>query len=231
MQMVEDSVNQMSLTAAGAAGTVQAVATNRLSATVTVDGSTVPVPVKVAGHVWPLPEDRVALLRIGPRRKPGEDFPGEEWCVVGVTDRIVGPNLAIGNFPLTTATNTSTSVVNLPGNPSFTWTKRSDTTPAGMYLSFSTWVTVNNAATGGYLGFTKDGVQTQYLIAEKESGSVAARFGPSDWRQIPDATTPTPLAAGDYTVNLMWARTQGPGTLNTATSDDHASALVLEMGA
>jgi hypothetical protein len=232
LRVVEERIARLALMAAGAGGTVQDVATDRLSARVVVDGSTIGVPVKVAGHVWPLAGDRVALLRIGPRRKPGEDFPGEEWCVVGVTSRTIGPNIAIMNFPLTTANNTSASIVNLPGDPSFTWTKRADATPVAMYLSFTTFLSVNNASVGGYLGFTNAaGTQVTYKLAEVENGQLAARFGPAHWRQIPDATTPTALPAGEYTVNLMWARPQGPGTLNTATSDDHASALVLELGA
>jgi hypothetical protein len=201
-----------------------------LSATVVVDGATVGVPVKVAGHVWPVAGDRVILVRVGPRRTPGESYAGEEWCVLGVTSRTVGPNVAIINYPQVTGTNTSASVVNLPGDPSFTWTKQRSDSPFAMYLSFTTFLSVNNASVAGYLGFTKDGVQTQYKICEMENGAFAARFGPAHWREIPDAVTPTPLAAGTYTVNLMWARPQGPGTLNMATSDDHASALVLELG-
>lgn len=231
MQMVRESVDRLSLTSAGAAGTVSAVNATRLSATVVVDGSTIGVPVKVAGHVWPVAGDRVALLRIGVRRKPGESYSGEEWCVVGVTSRPVGPNLAIQNYPQVTGTNTSSSVVNLPGDPSFSWTKLADATPVAMYLSFTTFLSVNNASVAGYLGFTNaGGTQVTYKMCEIENGALASRFGPAHWRQIPDPVTPTPLAAGLYTVNLMWARPQGPGTLNMATSDDHASALVVESG-
>lgn len=231
LRSIEERIARLALLAAGAGGTVQEVATDRLSARVVVDGSTIGVPVKVAGHVWPLAGDRVALLRIGPRRKPGEDFPGEEWCVLGVTSRTIGPNVAVMNYPQTAGTNVSATIVNLPGDPSFTWTKRADATPVAMYLSFTTFLSVNNASVGGYLGFTTNGVQTIYKLAEVENGVLAARFGPAHWRQIPDATTPTALPAGVYDVNLMWARPQGPGTLNMATSDDHASALVLELGA
>jgi hypothetical protein len=232
LQIVEERIARLALTTAGRGGTVQEVATDRLSATVVVDGATLGVPVKVAGHVWPLAGDRVILVPVGPRRQPGEAYAGEEWCVVGVTSRAVGPNVAVVNYPQTTGTNTSSSIVNLPGDPSFTWTKRSDSTPFAMYLSFTTFLSVNNASVAGYLGFTNAaGTQTQYKMCEIENGSLAARFGPAHWRQIPDAVSPTALPAGPYTVNLMWARPQGPGTLNMATSDDHASALVLELGA
>lgn len=231
MRLLEERINRLALNSANAAGTVQDVATDRLVATVIVDGANLGVPVKFAGHVWPVAGDRVILARVGPRRQPGETSAGEEWCIVGVTSRAVGPNLAVMNYPQTTGTNTSSSVVNLPGDPSFTWTKQRDASGFAMYLSFTTYLSVNNASVAGYLGLTNAaGSQTQYKMCEIENGAFAARFGPAHWRQIPDGVSPTTLPAGVYTVNLMWARPQGPGTLNMTTGDDHASAMVLELG-
>lgn len=231
MRVVRESIDRMSLTAAGAAGTVSAVDASRLSATVVVDGSTVGVPVKVAGHVWPVAGDRVALLRVGVRRRPGESYGGEEWCVVGVTSRPCGPNTAMVNYPQVTGTTVTTTVTDIPGSPSFTFTKQRDSTPLAMYACLTAFVNGTSSNAACHLGFTDaSGTQTRYRLADVAGSVSLARFPSGGWRQIPDAVSPTPLAAGPYTVNIMWARSKGTGTVTCGTADDHASAIVIEMG-
>ena len=234
LRAIDERIAALGISSPHAAATVSTVSGDGLRVWVVRDGSSVAVPVKCLGHVRPQPDDRVLMARVeNPvARRRDDPSAGQEWCVIGVSSRVTAPGIPVSyNYAQVTGTNVSTSIVNLPGDPSFSWTKLFDDTDFTAFLSFTNYVTVNNAAVGGYLGFTKDGVQTQYKMAEIESGSVAARFGPKHWRTIPDGVSPTPLAAGQYTVNLMWARTQGPGTLNMTTADDHASALVWELGA
>lgn len=234
-QALNERIAALGVSSPAAAGTVSTVATDRLSVSVIRDGSTLAVPVKCLGHVWPRPDDRVLMVRVeNPTlRNRDEPGPGQEWCIIGVTSRVVGsaPPETL-NFALSTGTNTSASVVDLPGAPSFPWTKRYDDTPTTMFLSFTNFLSINNASVGGYLRFLhEDGTSTTFQLCEIENGALAARFGPAHWRTIPDAGVSTPLAAGNYTVNLRWARTAGAGTLNTASPDDHASALAWELGA
>lgn len=232
MAFVDERVRRLSLASAGAAGTVQGVATDRMSATVVVDGSTLGVPVKVAGHTSPVAGDRVALLRIGPRRQSSESYGGEEWCIVGVTSRpAAAPNYGYLNYPMTTGTTVTATVVNLPGNPSFTFTKRSDSTPVAMFGSMSARSNATDSNAALHLGFTDQfGVQVIYRIADIRIEVATTRAFPHGWRVIPDPVNTATMLAGPYTVNLMWARSVGASTISCTTGSDHASAFVMEMG-
>lgn len=230
LELIDRRVRSLSLASAGAAGTVQVVAPDRLSAQVVVDGATVGVPVKVAGHVSLVAGDRVALLRIGERRLPGENYVGEEWCVVGVTSRVDGLNIAVANFSLTAGTNTSASIVDLPGTPTVLFTKRMDATPLLMYLSFTISRTVANAAVGAYLIFTQGALFTQIKIAEIESAVGSARFGPCHFRVAPDVGGAPLLGSGTWEVKAQWARASGAGQLDAFAGKDHGSIAVIELG-
>lgn len=236
LRFVEEHIDRLALAAANVSAVVQEVDPTRLSATVVFDGSTVGVPVKVLGHVWPMAGDRVLVSRVGPRRRrksPDEAYAGEEWVVVGVSSRATGPNFAALNFPQTSGTNTSATIADLPSNPTMTFTKRLDTSPLLLFLSFTAYITVNNASMGAWLTFTQGSFFSQIKMVEIENGSVGARFGPATFRVAPDdlGTPDAPtLAAGTYEVKPQWARLTGAGTLNMTTGDDHGSMLVMELG-
>jgi hypothetical protein len=199
-------------------GTVASTQSATMRAMVIFDGATVATPVKVAGAVHCRAGDRVGLTKYA-----------SDWYVTIVTNRIAGPNAAGVNLSVPTGNTTTTTVANLPGDPSFTFTKRWDSSPLLM-CGGTTAFTTATASMGFYLGLTVLGVQTTYLMSELESGP-GVRFGATTVRILPDAVSPAVVPAGEYTVNLMWARTTGGGTVGTNSPDDHAPAYLLELGA
>jgi len=197
-------------------GTVVSVQAVNMRAMVIFDGATVATPVKVAGHVHCRPGDRVGLTKRA-----------SDWYVDIVTNRIGGPNAAGVNVAVPTGSTSSATPTNLPGDPSFPFTKRWDNTPL-MLCGSATAYTLATSSLGLYLGLTLAGTQTTYLMWELESPA-GVRFGTSTTRILPDADYSAVVPAGDYTVNVMWACTIGTA-VNTNTDDDHASAYLLELG-
>jgi len=200
-------------------GTVVSVQTTNMRCMVIFDGATVATPVKVASSTHCQADDRVGLTRYG-----------SDWYVTDILNRVGGPNGAGVSQAGQSGTTTSTTATNLPGNPSFTWSKRWDLTPMLLCTSLSLYSTGVISAWGAALGFTGSGaVQTVYTVWTVEGGALNTRLGYSFQRIIPDPVSTSPLPADDYTVNVMWFRAAGTGTLNQNTSD-YVSASVLELG-
>jgi hypothetical protein len=229
--MVDERINELGLSTPAAAGLVSTVDTSRLRAFVVRDGSTVPVPVKLNGVVWPQPDDRVLMLRTENPQGRDRDRPsaGQEWTIVAVTSRVIGPNFGSVSQASTAGTIASSTPVALPGTPAFTFTKRWDTTPlliSGGYTSFLTGGAAGEAVCS--LRFVGATTQTYTLWTAGQPGN-----GTRDCfyasRGIPDATYTSPLPSGGYTVTLMWSRTTA-GTLNQNTVDWN-TAFCLEGGA
>jgi hypothetical protein len=233
LRFVEEHIDRLALAAANVSGVVQDVDPTRLSATVVFDGSTVGVPVKVLGHVYPLAGDRVLVSRVGPRRRrksPDEAYAGEEWVVVGVSSRVTGPNVAVANFSQGTGTVSSSTIIDLPGTTTTSFYKRFDDTALLLYLAFTNEVTVANSTLAAYLTFTQGSLFSQIKMAEIESVLANAAFGPAHFRVAPDPAGAPTFGSGYWDVKVQWARSAGTGTFNSAAGKDHASLLVMELG-
>lgn len=233
LRFVEEHIGRLALTAANVSGVVQQVAPDRLSATVVLDGSTVGVPVKVLGHVWPMAGDRVLVSRVGTRRRrqtPDEAYAGEEWVVVGVSSRVVGPNVAVSNFSLANGTKTDATIADLPGTPVVDFWKRMDATSLLLYLSFSVSRTVANATLAAYLILTQGSTFAQIKMAEIESAVGSAKFGPAHFRVAPDPAGAPTFGSGLWQVKAQWARSAGTGQLDAFAGKDHGSIVVMELG-
>lgn len=233
LRFVEEHIDRLSLAAANVSGVVQNVDPTRLSATVVIDGSTVGVPIKCLGHVQPLAGDRVLVSRVGPRRRrkaPDEAYAGEEWCVIGVSSRVAGPNMVVSNFSAATGSISSGTIADYPGTTTTQFYKRSDATPLLLYLSFTTEVITSNSTLAAYLTLTQDATFSQVKIAEIESVLANAAFGPAHFRVAPDPAGAPTFGSGLWDVKVQWARSAGTGTFNTAAGKDHASLLVMELG-
>lgn len=198
-------------------GVVVSVSTDRQRAMVTAESATVAVPVKVSGTVWCQAGDKVGLTRYG-----------AEWYVTAILNRIQGPNVgALGGVGVSGSV-TSGTPVNVPGDPSFTWTKRWDATPITLFAGLSFFISTAAASCAVSMRFAGPTTVT-YKVWEQEPSNQLERYGWSHMRDIPDATDTSPLPAGTYTVNLQWYRTTGTGTIQQ-NNDDWYSAWVQEGG-
>ena len=213
LEVIDDRIRR-GLTKTDEVGTVVSVETTRLRAMVVFDTASNATPVKVAGHVHPMVEDRVILNRYM-----------ADWYIMGVTNRIDGPNFGNYNGIGAAGTIASATPANLPGSPTFEFTKRWDNTPTLLFLSFSAYVTTSLGSITGHLSFAG----TIYKIFDHEPAALNVRLDHAHTRKIPDAASPTPIPAGVYTVNLMWSRQNGTGTV-TGNDDDWVSAFALEGG-
>lgn len=201
-------------------GRVSSVQPDAMRAMVVERGAGLAIEYKVAGGVHPVPGDRVGLAQYG-----------SEWYVVDVLDRVGGPPAGGVSQNAPTGNYASSTPANYPGTPAFSFTKRWDTTPMLVFAGLTWFDTVALNTLGCSLGFTdQDGTQTVYTIWKVEGGGANTRVGYSHSRIIPDPTYTDPLPAGLYTVNLMWWRAAGTGTLNTTNNVDWGSAFAVEMG-
>lgn len=198
-------------------GTVNTVMPDRLRATVTLADATAASLVKVAGGCWCRPGDKVGLTRFG-----------SEWYVTAVLNRVVGANFASTSVASTGGNTTSTTPVDMPGAPTFLFTKQWDLSPHLLGFWISQFHTVAAGDVGLHLAFVNAaGAATTYRVYGHGEGNAGIREALGGTRAIPDATYPTPLPAGQYTVRLRWSTAAGQVNQNT---DDWSSASVLEGG-
>lgn len=201
-------------------GVVNTVTADRLRATVTMADATAASLVKVAGNCWCRPGDKVGLTRFG-----------SEWWVTAVLSRVTAAGPSTGGFFGTSpgGNTTSTSPVDMPGTPTFAFTKHWTATPLILGCLSSVFHSTTTADCSLHLAFVDAAaVTTTYLVYEHAEGNAGIRNTIGGFRRIPDATYTSPLPAGDYTVRLRWSTASG--TINQNT-DDGTSAMAIEGGA
>lgn len=198
-------------------GIVNTVTSDRLRATVTMANATAASLVKVAGNCWCRPGDKVGLTRYG-----------AEWYVTHILSRVAGPNVAGYGRASAGGNTTSASAVDMPGAPTFPFTKQWSGTPMLLGMWSSLFQSVSAGTISLHLTFVDvDAASTTYLVyAHGEAGN-GARELLGGTRPIPDAVYTSPLAAGPYTVRLRWSTAAGQINQNTA---DWMSAQVIEGG-
>ena len=199
-------------------GIVNSVTPDRLRAVVTMADATAGSPVKVAGGCWCRPGDKVGLTRYG-----------SEWYVTDVLSRVVGANFASYAGASAGGNTASTTPVNMPGSPSFAFTKQWSGSPMLLGMWTSLFQSVAAGQISLHLAFVDaNSVTTTYQVyAHAEAGN-GARELLGGARPIPDVNYTSPLAAGLYTVRLQWATAAGQINQNVS---DWASAQVTEGGA
>lgn len=191
-----------------AVGTV-ASRTYDMWAMVTLDGSSLAVPVRMSADVDAHESDRVGLIKFG-----------ADWVVTACFTRR-WPAVAHLNAAGQTGSTTSASYTAMPGAPQVQITKMWDTTrlQARVDLSLSTTVATTNVE----IGVSVDGATAVPILPGL---------------QISQASVHTPMSAtgmltgvdpGTRSVALMWRRPSGTGTLQT-DGGDYLCLTVTEVG-
>ncbi len=182
---------------------------------VVVDGASLSTPVKLAGHVQAQPGDRVALTRYG-----------ADWVAMGNLSRIGGPNIGSVSVVGSAGTTSAASYSDLPGTPSFTFTKRWTNTGMLLFASMSCYTTQNDSYLQVALKFTEasSGAVTTYLMFKERWSTALERAVWSHCRPVAGG-----LAAGVYDVRPQWQRQAGTGVI-TENADDWVSAFAIESG-
>lgn len=184
-----------------AVGTVVDVI-DALHVTATMDPATTAVPVKVAGHVQPRPQDRVLMLYFGPPRQ------GEWWIVAALAVR----RLASANVQSTlgSGTTSSSSYSDLPGTPGFEWTKRNDDSTLRLQMAVTAYVvgSSGNAVARYGMAFIPDvGSTVIYDVALQIYNFNSVYFNAVGFDRFEG------LPAGTYTVVGQWKRNSGTGDM------------------
>lgn len=196
-----------------AVGSIADVDAALLRATAVLDGSTVAVPVKVAGNLNPVAGDRVLLQRFG-----------SDWVV---TDVFAHRALRTVAYPAASTagsgTTTSASFVVISGLPTLTLTKRWSN-PTGILVSvgaasYSTGVP-NEAEFGVKLTGPAGAADTLVCGANHQTANVHfACHG--------IVLTASGLGAGSYTAEIVVRRSAGSSTV-TINSDDYFTMSLTE---
>jgi hypothetical protein len=195
-----------------ATGTVVSRATIGPAAAVLFDGSTTPMPVKVLGHVFCQPGDRVALDRYG-----------SDWLITG---SFSGPGFGEATayqsgLPSPTGALTSSTYVDLVEFGTMTFTKYHDNTfirvalDAGAYSSVAVQTLEIGArltAQTGGAGYTP----TDYVIIHRFFSSATIH------QPMHGAVRVTGVPAGTYTVTLRWKKISGSGNFVADQNDSFA---------
>lgn len=198
-----------------AVGTVVTVDSSLLRATVTFDGSALAVPVRVAGGVSVVAGDRVTLDRYG-----------SDW-VVTACFAVRWPACEGLNGASGSGTTTSGVWVRMPGDPEFAFVKRWADTRVEATVATSAYV-AGSAATRMTAGVrfvpAAGGASTDAHVVQYYFNATL------DHRAFSGTQLVSGLAAGVYTVQLVWARVGGSGTL-TQDTGDWLSAVCREVAA
>lgn len=191
-----------------AAGTVVSVDSSALRATVIFDGSALAVPVKVFGHVSPRAGDRAGLQRFG-----------SDWVVVGVWANVWPANNGV-HAVSPGGNTTSTTAVDVPGSPSFTFIKRWDATRLWLTYSGTQETSVDLRL---YYGIEINAVT--YEVARIRSVVADNRM------TCTGAVWVSGIAAGSYTAKGKWWKDAlFGGQINKFVGDDSDSFGVEEIG-
>lgn len=175
---------------------------------VIMDGSALAVPVKLLGGFQVYTDDRVALVRYG-----------SEWVVIGTFNRSQ-LGLTRSEQAFSSGSTSSGTPASMPGWSAPTFTKAFDNTHVLCVLDLSCYVTVA-ASTGTVIWVRINGVDRQ--TTSHFFGSVSQHMAFGGQQIWEDGVIP----AGAYTVDLLWERYTGTGTINT-DSNDHGKILVWE---
>lgn len=190
---------------------------------VTLDGGTVAVPAKMLGDVYAFEGDRVVLQFYGTVEinKDGSPEMHGDWVVAGTFARRFTPSEAgaesSGGAGGTTVSSTFAPVPNFPG---FTFTKQWDDTRIRTTAHIGSWASV---ATDSYAQFAIDfdGTFQQEICGTTHNTINEHRIASGlRWR--------SGLAAGTYTVSVLWKRLTGTATI-TLDSNDNISVMVTEV--
>lgn len=217
LEIVRDQVRRVIAGTGTQFGIVNTVTPDRLRATVTMADATAASLVKVAGGCWCRPGDKVGLVRFG-----------SEWYVTEILSRVAGPNFASYAAAAGGGNTTSAAAVDMPGAPTFSFTKQWAGSPVLLGMWSSLFQTLASGLISLHLTFVDaEAVSTTYLVyAHTEAGN-GARELLGGTRDIPDATYTSALPAGPYTVRLRWSTAAGQINQNSA---DWNSAQVTEGG-
>lgn len=174
-------------------GTVVTADLSILRATVTFDGSATAVPVKMFGHAKAVAGDRVGLVRHG-----------RDWVITGVmADR--WPESRGYHALSAGGSMSSTTPADLPGSPSFTFTKRWDHTYVEMQINSAVHTDTAGCVAVFQLRAVEIGVS--YNIAWLE---MQVAFAPAN---VAGCHPRVGVPAGVHTVKGQWARWAGTGSL------------------
>lgn len=192
-------------------GVVEARDTTGPGAMVTMDGSTVAVPVKVFGHVHCIEDDRVALTLIE-----------GTWCVIGTfgrrtlaeaSSRVVGPGVA--------GTTTSGSYVDMPVPPQVvSFIKRYDATAVRVQIATTLWSSV--ADTDVRIGMRvagRAGTATEASFTAVDVDVGRLQLDTAFVRGTVVGMNRLLIPAGEYTMTARWRRSAGTGELRHDSAD------------
>lgn len=190
VQIAEEAVARAKVETS-AVGTIVSVQSDALLAQVVFDGSGGSIPCLVGAHVSCVDNDRVGLQKFG-----------SEWVVMVNLGNLRWP----GASGYTAAASVGTAPVgswsNLPGSPSFTFTKRWDTTTVRWGVQISCYSTILSATI--QVGITYNGGSTTIKCAHHTFGNIGGDANNLDAMSFGGAKYETGLAAGTYTVTGRW---------------------------
>jgi hypothetical protein len=196
-----------------AAGTVVWVDPTQLRVSVTIDGSSQAVPVKMAGQVNAVANDRVLLERYG-----------SDWVV---TEKMVDrwPADEGINLQQVAGTTVSATFATFTNSPSFPFVKRWENTRTRLSAMLSMYVTTAAAEVVAGIRFTPatGGADSEHHIVRFTLNVVSDHYTVAGEKRI------SGLPAGAYTAYPVWARWSGTGTL-TVDDRDWLSYGAVEIG-
>lgn len=198
-------------------GTVVTRASAGPAATVQLDGSTVPIPVKCLGHVFCQPQDRVGLIRWG-----------SDWLIVGSYS---GPGFGeasrtIDSLSAATGQLTSSTFVDLTEFGTLTFTKFYDNTYVDTQMSYGGFLFSGGTNTriayglrfaivNGGAGYIEQDYRLGYIFYNV---SVNHQNGAGRLRILG-------IPAGTYTVSVRWRRSSGTGSGGADQNDFFAVGI------
>jgi hypothetical protein len=194
-----------------AVGTIVSVQSDALLAQVVFDGSGGAIPCLVGAHVSCVDNDRVGLQKFG-----------SEWVVMVNLGNLRWPGAAGYSAAASTGTAPVGSWSNLPGSPSFTFTKRWDTTTVRWAAHIGCFTTV--LGTSIQVGISYNAGSTTIKCAHytfaNNGGDPAL-----DAHSFGGAKYESGLLAGTYTVVGRW---QSDANIQ-CSSDDWVSLEGIEV--
>lgn len=208
--LIDDRIRAL-VQRSSAVGTVSTRPTDT-ALTVTFDGSTQAVPVKVFGDVDAYPGDRVGLLRFG-----------SDWVVVGTYTRRYPSEWTMAGQGSGQST-TAGAYENISGITG-TFVKRDNATRVRASWNGTHWNGGVNTAEL-YIGVKLTALSDATVYGPQTIGELY--HNPTNGH-IGGFTYFTGLPAGSYTLQYMWYRAGGTGTPQL-TTDDWYSATVKEVG-
>jgi hypothetical protein len=159
-------------------------------AMVTFDGSSLGIPVKVAGNVEVLEGDRVGLLKIGPW-----------WTVVTTMTRRFLNQQGAQQSQVTGATTTSASFVDTSDYCGCNFTKRWNETAIFAQVTGSCYVDAEPTRVDFGVKFTDQAQgSSTYTVVSSEYDVINSHVAVTDWIFITDKV------AGAYEAHVQWCR-------------------------